>query len=69
MGGVQAIRSLLDPPSGQPAFFMALWRFWWAFAEVFIVFAWLWNAFGKEVVTVRLGNLVLKTLSVSAEAV
>lgn len=59
-GGVLEIRSLLDPHSGQPALFMVLWLVLWAFAELFVAYAWLWNAFGKEVVTVRLGNLVLK---------
>lgn len=30
------------------------------YGELFVPYAWLWNAFGKEVVTVRVGTLVLK---------
>lgn len=48
------------PHSGQPALFMVLWLVGWAFGELFVPYAWLWNAFGKEVVTVRVGTLVLK---------
>lgn len=60
VGGVLAIRSLLDPHSGQPALFIVLWLVAWTFGELFVPYAWLWNAFGKEVVTVRVGTLVLK---------
>jgi len=63
VGGVLAIRSLLHPGFFRPQppdLFMAVWLVFWAAAEVWVAYALLWNAFGKELVTVGHGHLILK---------
>ena len=60
VGGVLTVRSLLGPHSGPPALYVVLWLVLWAVAELGVAYAWLWNAFGKELVTVRHSDLVMK---------
>jgi hypothetical protein len=34
-----------------------LWLCFWAYAECFTVYAFLWNAWGKEIILIQKGNL------------
>ena len=40
--------------------FLLIWLAVWLFAEVFAGLAWLWHAFGREIVTVSGGTLTIK---------
>ncbi len=60
VGGVTAVVFLLHPDSGPPVLLMVLWLVVWAAAELGVGYVWLWRAFGKELVTVGYGNLILK---------
>ncbi len=60
VGGVTAVLFLLHPDSGPPVLIMVFWLIVWAAAELSVAYIWLWSAFGKELVTVGNGNLVLK---------
>jgi hypothetical protein len=39
---------------------MAVWLVLWAAGWLWTAYVWLWSAFGKEVVTVGYGDLILK---------
>lgn len=48
------------PPDLFSDLIMAFWWIFWAAWGLGVAYVWLWVAFGKELVTVRYGNLVLK---------
>jgi hypothetical protein len=54
-GGIVAISSLISHPES----FLAFWLVGWLFGEVFAALAWLWAAFGKEVVLIQQGTLTI----------
>ena len=58
VGGLVA-RSL-QHPDWPLSLFMVLWLVLWVAGGLRAAYAWLWMAFGKELVTVSYGNLVLK---------
>jgi len=57
--GVLAV-SWLQPSFWPQDVFMAFWLVFLAAYGLGIAYLWLWIAFGKELVTVRQGNLILK---------
>ncbi len=60
MGGVAAFRAVLgEMPIGE-RMFLIVWLTMWAFGEVFVFYAWVWNAFGKEIVRIESGLLTTK---------
>ena len=56
---ILAVVSRLQP-SWPPDVFMVFWLVFLAAYGLGIAYLWLWIAFGKELVTVRQGNLILK---------
>ena len=58
-GGIVAIVALVagNPPGGA---FIVVWLIFWFGAWVFTSYAWLWNAFGNEVITFDRDRLRIK---------
>ena len=61
LGGILAFWQLMHADAEIPAIAMSLWLVAWAAGELGASYLWLWSAFGKEILTVSNGNLVLKT--------
>ena len=59
-GGILAVKVLLHPGPSTPRAFFSLWLTFWLLAEVWVIYWWLWTAFGKEIVTIREGALNIK---------
>jgi len=57
-GGIFAVISLVTGESFGG--FLVLWLVFWAVAWLVTGYAWLWSAFGQEIVRVRLGTLSIK---------
>ena len=55
MGEVSALRELAKPPHTQ--WFLVFWLIGWTIGGCCAILAWLWMAFGKEVVTLGSGQL------------
>jgi len=60
LGEVFAVRQLLVGTDDASALFLIFWLMMWTAGGAMALRVWLWNAFGKEVVTVRPSGLVLK---------
>ena len=59
-GGIMVIRWLIHPGPSTPRAFLGLWLTFWLLGEVWVIYGWLWTAFGKEIVTIREGALEIK---------
>lgn len=60
VGGIMAMKWLIHPGPSTPRAFLALWLAIWLLAEVWVIYWWLWTAFGKEIVTIREGTLGIR---------
>lgn len=58
MGETSAIRNLSSSESFKP--FLLFWLTGWTFGGAFAVVVWFWTAFGKELISVRAGELRLR---------
>src|SRR5438552_4179152 len=59
-GEAFAARGLLTGTAGGSTLFLAAWLIMWTVGGAFAIYTWLWTAFGREVVTLCPGALVLK---------
>jgi len=59
-GGIMAMKWLVHPGPSTPSAFISLWLTFWLLAEVWVIYWWLWTAFGREIVTIREGALSIK---------
>jgi hypothetical protein len=56
-GGLTAMKWVIHPGPSTPRAFISLWLVGWPLGEVWAIYAWLWAAFGKEIVTIKEGSL------------
>jgi len=56
VGGIAAIHALVRGPDRNP--FLVVWLCGWFAGEILVTLNWLWNVFGREVVSVRAGAFV-----------
>ena len=50
-GEITALTALISGDSNSPKIFLFAWTGAWTLGGAFAVYSWLWNVFGKEVVT------------------
>src|SRR5437588_8837092 len=60
VGGIMVMRVLMHPGPSTPRAFFALWLLLWAVAEVWVAYQWAWTAFGKEIVKIGQGMLIIR---------
>jgi hypothetical protein len=59
IGGFAAISQVISMP-GKEAWFLILWLCGWIFGEVFVLYAFLWGAFGYESVKIDQGIMSVR---------
>jgi hypothetical protein len=57
IGGIVALFILISGKGEDGSWFLMIWLCFWAYAECFTVYAFLWNAWGKEIISVQKGTL------------
>lgn len=60
LGGTVAVYEVLRDKSGPPLAFLSVWLIAWAVVGLGAALFWLWFAFGREVVTIIEGQLILR---------
>jgi hypothetical protein len=59
-GEANALRELQGGSAREGSLFLTVWLILWTLGGVFAVYAWLWTAFGKEIVSIQQGALAIK---------
>ena len=59
-GGLMVMRWIARPGPSTPRGFLSLWLVGWVLGEAWALYSWLWTAFGKEIIQVKEGSLVVK---------
>lgn len=59
-GGITAMKWIIHPGPSTPRAFITLWLAGWLLGEVWAIYWWLWSGFGKEIVTIKEGELRIK---------
>ena len=59
IGGAFAIKALVTGEVKE-AWFLLIWLCGWIFGEVFVSYAFLWGAFGREIISVKNGIVRIK---------
>ena len=60
IGGIAVFSSVISGKANEAIFFMLLWLCLWLLGELFALYAFLWNAFGFEIISVQSGILTIK---------
>ncbi len=59
IGGGLAMRQLISGQTNE-AWFLIIWLCGWLMGELFVLYSFLWSAFGKELITAENGTLQIK---------
>jgi hypothetical protein len=60
LGGLMVMKAVIHPQPETPRVFFALWLVGWLLGELWVIYTWLWTAFGKEIVCVTEGALTTR---------
>ena len=60
IGEVSALHELFNLNGREPDYFLVFWLLGWTAGGVFALYAWLWIAVGREIVSLEPGSLTIK---------
>ena len=58
-GGIAVFSSVISGKANETLLFMLIWPCIWLLGELFVLYAFLWNAFGFEIISVQNGILTI----------